>query len=134
MSCGVCQNMKSRDAIFGWLSRREFLKIFGQCSAGTMALGLSAKPAWSRSGQSIPTPSEPLRANLSVDVGAVKNHIDPHIYGTLIEHIGRVVYGGVYEEGSTLSDERGIRKDVLTATRDLGVTNLRWPGGDFASQ
>ena len=80
------------------------------------------------------TPAESLKASISVDAGTVRSKIDPHIYGTLVEHIGRVVYGGVYEEGSPLSDEQGFRKDVLAAARDWGVTILRWPGGDFASQ
>ncbi|MGC2718700.1 MAG: hypothetical protein WA209_03875, partial [Candidatus Acidiferrales bacterium] len=80
------------------------------------------------------TPVESLKASVSVDVGTVRNKIDPHIYGALVEHIGRVVYGGIYEESSSLADESGFRKDVLAAARDMGVTTLRWPGGDFASQ
>jgi alpha-N-arabinofuranosidase len=47
--------------------------------------------------------------------------------------MGRCIYGGIYEEGSSLSDEDGDRKDVLNAIRDLGVTQLRWPGGNFVS-
>lgn len=39
----------------------------------------------------------------------------------------------VYDEGSALSDAQGFRTDVLEAVRELGVTNVRWPGGNFVS-
>ncbi len=57
----------------------------------------------------------------------------PHVFGNFAEHLGRCIYGGIFEEGSPLSDSDGFRKDVLEATRRLGVTLLRWPGGNFAS-
>jgi alpha-N-arabinofuranosidase len=126
--------MNSRELTFSRPGRRDFLKLFGKLSAGAVALGLPAESVWGRSQQQLVSSSEPLTASLFVDASAVLNRIDPHIYGTLIEHIGRVIYGGIYDEGSNLSDELGIRKDVLSAARDLGVTNLRWPGGDFASE
>src|ERR1700691_417232 len=126
--------MNSRKLMFSRPGRRDFLKLFGKVGAGALALGLPAESVWGRSQQELASSSEPLTASLFVDASAVLNKIDPHIYGTLIEHIGRVVYGGIYDEGSKLSDELGIRKDVLSAARDLGVTNLRWPGGDFASE
>ncbi|MGQ9732134.1 MAG: alpha-N-arabinofuranosidase [Candidatus Zipacnadales bacterium] len=59
--------------------------------------------------------------------------IDPLIYGNFIEHLGRCIYGGVYDPGSPLADKRGFRKDVLEHTRRLRVTNVRWPGGNFVS-
>ncbi len=59
--------------------------------------------------------------------------IDPLIYGNFIEHLGRCIYGGVYEPGSSLADERGFRQDVLEHARRLKVTNVRWPGGNFVS-
>ena len=59
--------------------------------------------------------------------------IDPNIYGNFIEHLGRCIYGGIYEENSPLSDERGFRLDVLEAIKGLNVPVLRWPGGNFVS-
>jgi len=47
--------------------------------------------------------------------------------------MGRCIYEGIYEEGSPLSDQDGNRKDVVEAARRLHVTQLRWPGGNFAS-
>ena len=116
------------------LNRREFLKNSARVGTGAVAAGLLVDSPITRSLRAASKPPDPLKAKISVDAGIVRNKIDPHIYGTLVEHIGRVVYGGVYEEGSPLSDEQGFRKDVMAAARDWGVTVLRWPGGDFASQ
>ncbi len=55
------------------------------------------------------------------------------VYGGFVEHLGRCIYGGLYEPGSALSDERGFRTDVLDLLRDLRVPVLRWPGGNFVS-
>jgi alpha-N-arabinofuranosidase len=59
--------------------------------------------------------------------------IDRKVFGGFVEHLGRCIYGGLYEEGSPLADERGFRKDVLTLLRDLRLGVLRWPGGNFVS-
>ena len=50
-----------------------------------------------------------------------------------MEHLGRCVYGGIYEPGSPLSDANGFRKDVLEAVKDLNVSLIRYPGGNFVS-
>lgn len=75
----------------------------------------------------------PLKARVKVDTERVIGDIDPKIYGNFIEHLGRCIEGGIFEEGSPLSDEDGFRKDVLAASKKLNVTQLRWPGGNFAS-
>jgi alpha-N-arabinofuranosidase len=59
--------------------------------------------------------------------------IDRKLFGGFVEHLGHCVYGGLYEEGSPLSDERGFRKDVLGLLRELRLGVLRWPGGNFVS-
>jgi alpha-N-arabinofuranosidase len=59
--------------------------------------------------------------------------VDRRIFGSFTEHLGRCIYGGLLDEGSGLSDGAGFRKDVLAATRDLGVSTVRWPGGNFVS-
>ena len=59
--------------------------------------------------------------------------VDRRIFGSFTEHLGRCVYGGVFDEGSRLARPDGFRADVLAAVRDLGVTNVRWPGGNFVS-
>ena len=59
--------------------------------------------------------------------------IDDRIYGSFIEHLGRAVYGGIYEPGHPLADEQGFRKDVIDAVKKLGVPIVRYPGGNFVS-
>jgi alpha-N-arabinofuranosidase len=59
--------------------------------------------------------------------------VDRRIFGSFTEHLGRCIYGGLLDEGSALSDAAGFRHDVLAATRDLGVSTVRWPGGNFVS-
>ncbi|MFI6130800.1 alpha-N-arabinofuranosidase [Micromonospora sp. NPDC051141] len=59
--------------------------------------------------------------------------VPPRIFGTLVEHMGRCVYGGVFEPGHPTADGTGLRADVLELTRELGVTVARYPGGNFVS-
>ena len=61
------------------------------------------------------------------------SRIDNRIYGSFIEHLGRAVYGGIYEPGHPLADELGFRTDVMDAVKKLGVPLIRYPGGNFVS-
>ena len=70
---------------------------------------------------------------IKVDTERQIGKIDPNIYGHFIEHLGRCIYGGIYEEDSSLSEKRGFRKDVLEAVQNIKCPLLRWPGGNFAS-
>lgn len=72
-------------------------------------------------------------ARIKIDTERVIGEIDPKVYGNFIEHLGRCIEGGIFEEGSKLSDAQGFRKDVLKASQDLHVSLLRWPGGNFSS-
>ena len=75
----------------------------------------------------------PRRARIKIDTERVIGEIDPKIYGNFVEHLGRCIEGGIFDEGSPLADQRGFRRDVLAAVKDLHVTQLRWPGGNFVS-
>src|SRR5262245_6652735 len=97
------------------ISRRKFTKA------------LIAVPSLVRAQQA------PTRARIKIDTERVIGDIDPLIYGNFVEHLGRCVEGGVFEEGSPLSDANGYRKDVFEAVKNLNVTILRWPGGNFVS-
>jgi alpha-N-arabinofuranosidase len=79
------------------------------------------------------TAAEPLTAKIKIDLERRLGTIDPNLFGNFIEHLGRCIYGGVYDEGSKLADGEGFRQDVLEAARKLHVTQLRWPGGNFVS-
>lgn len=59
--------------------------------------------------------------------------IDPRIYGSFIEHLGRAVYGGIYEPGHPAADENGFRTDVNALIKELNVPLVRYPGGNFVS-
>ncbi|MGI5241086.1 alpha-N-arabinofuranosidase [Dactylosporangium sp. CA-139066] len=58
---------------------------------------------------------------------------DRRLFGSFVEHLGRCVYGGVFEPGHPAADATGLRGDVLALTRELGVTVVRYPGGNFVS-
>jgi alpha-N-arabinofuranosidase len=77
--------------------------------------------------------AQQAQARIKLDPDRVIGEVHPHVFGNFVEHLGRCVYGGVFEEKSPLADADGFRKDVMDATRGLGVTLLRWPGGNFAS-
>lgn len=72
-------------------------------------------------------------ARIKVDTNRTIGQIDPKLYGNFLEHLGRCIQGGVFDEGSSLSDKEGFRKDVIKAVEDLHVPFLRWPGGNFSS-
>ncbi|KAJ7097088.1 glycoside hydrolase family 51 protein [Mycena belliarum] len=61
--------------------------------------------------------------------------VDPRIYSGFTEHMGRCIYGGIYDPDNAhgLADARGYRTDVLQALKDLNVPIVRYPGGNFVS-
>lgn len=59
--------------------------------------------------------------------------IDSRLYGSFIEHLGRAIYGGVYEPEHPTADDMGFRGDVLELVRELKVPIVRYPGGNFVS-
>lgn len=81
----------------------------------------------------ISTDAQELNARIKIDAERKIGDIDSNIYGNFTEHLGRCIYGGIYDPASRHADTDGFRTDVLAATRDLGVTVDRWPGGNFAS-
>ena len=74
-----------------------------------------------------------LKAKIKIDRERSTGEIDKLIYGNFTEHLGRCIYGGIYEPASPEANADGFRKDVITATKNLGVSNVRWPGGNFVS-
>ena len=72
-------------------------------------------------------------AKIIVDRHFEISEIDPRVYGSFAEHMGRCIYEGIYEPGSEFADENGFRKDVMALVKELGVTIIRYPGGNFLS-
>ena len=84
-------------------------------------------------------------AKIKIDIDRTIAEIDPKIYGVFMEPIhlnGRrlglpdsvefnTLYGNLYDPSSPLANEDGFRKDYIDAMKELKVTNMRWPGGNF---
>lgn len=73
------------------------------------------------------------RAVVTVDPAFRIGAADRRLFGSFVEHMGRCVYGGLFEPGHPTADRRGLRGDVLDLTRELGVSVVRYPGGNFVS-
>ena len=74
-----------------------------------------------------------MKAIVSADRLRPVGTIDEKIYGSFVEHLGRAVYGGVYEPGHPTADENGFRGDVMELVKQLRVPIVRYPGGNFVS-
>ncbi len=72
-------------------------------------------------------------ARVTLDPAFVIGPPDRRIFGSFVEHMGRCVYGGIFEPGHPDADDRGLRTDVLELVRELGVSVVRYPGGNFVS-
>ena len=72
-------------------------------------------------------------AHLVIDPRFPVGTIDRRLFGSFVEHLGRCVYDGIYEPGHPAADEQGFRTDVLELVRELGVSMVRYPGGNFVS-
>ena len=73
------------------------------------------------------------KATMIMDKDYAIGAIDKRIYGSFIEHLGRAVYGGIYEPDHPTADKYGFRRDVIDMVRKLNVPVVRYPGGNFVS-
>ncbi|MFC7579771.1 alpha-N-arabinofuranosidase [Schaalia naturae] len=74
-----------------------------------------------------------LEAQLRVDPGFTVGPVRKELFGSFVEHLGRCVYGGIYEPGHPAADGDGFRTDVMDLVGELGVSDIRYPGGNFVS-
>lgn len=72
-------------------------------------------------------------ARLHLDPHHSLHTVDPRLFGSFVEHLGRSVYTGIFEPDHVSADSRGFRSDVTTLIRELAPTLLRYPGGNFVS-
>jgi alpha-L-arabinofuranosidase len=75
----------------------------------------------------------PLTARVMLDNERTIGAISPLLFGGFAEHMGRCVYGGIYDPASPHADERGFRRDVQAALREMRLSILRYPGGNMLS-
>lgn len=74
-----------------------------------------------------------LHASLTADPAQTVGPVHRRTFGSFVEHMGRCVYTGIYEPGHPTADDNGFRRDVADLVRELGVTTVRYPGGNFVS-
>ncbi|MFF0111876.1 arabinosylfuranosidase ArfA [Streptomyces prasinus] len=72
-------------------------------------------------------------ARFTLDPAFTVGPVDPRLFGSFVEHLGRCVHTGIHEPGHPAADADGLRTDVLDLVRELGVTAIRYPGGNFVS-
>lgn len=58
---------------------------------------------------------------------------DDRLFGSFVEHMGSVIYNGIYEPSHESADENGFRTDVLQLANELKLSVIRYPGGNFTS-
>ncbi len=74
-----------------------------------------------------------MKVGVKISKDKVISKIDDRIYSSFIEHLGRAVYGGIYEPGHETADDMGFRQDVMGLIKELKVPMIRYPGGNFVS-
>jgi alpha-N-arabinofuranosidase len=79
--------------------------------------------------------SQASSARIDVLVDEPIGMIAPEIYGHFVEHLGGVVYDGIWVgEESRIPNVGGIRKQIIDALKPMRPGVIRWPGGCFADQ
>ena len=73
------------------------------------------------------------KSNVLLDRNFTIGRTDPRLFGAFVEHLGRCVYGGIFEPGHPTADAKGFRQDVMALVRELAPTIMRYPGGNFVS-
>ncbi|MGA8437899.1 MAG: alpha-N-arabinofuranosidase [Candidatus Sulfotelmatobacter sp.] len=118
-------------------SRRRFLKQASHAGVAASATalfgGFASGLIAGKSGQTAPAAGTVNAARVYVDTRRTIAPLDRNLFGSFLEHLGRAIYGGIYDPGSKLSDANGFRQDVLNEIHQLGVPIIRYPGGNFVS-
>ncbi|MEN8889296.1 MAG: hypothetical protein ABF243_10530 [Celeribacter marinus] len=74
-----------------------------------------------------------MRATVTAHRDYTVAEIDPGLYGSFVEHLGRAVYTGIYEPDHPTADADGFRQDVIDLVKEIDVPITRYPGGNFVS-
>ncbi|MEU8657197.1 alpha-N-arabinofuranosidase [Actinoplanes philippinensis] len=73
------------------------------------------------------------RADLTLHPSFAVGPVDRRLFGGFVEHLGRHIYDGIHEPGHPTAGPDGFRRDVIALVKELGVTTIRYPGGNFVS-
>ncbi len=106
-------------------SRRQFVKQLVSSSLVLSAGSWLASIGYAQTSRRV--------ARVAINQARIRSQLDRRLLGAFLEHLGRAVYTGVYEPGSPLADKNGYRRDVVAAVQELGVSIMRYPGGNFVS-
>jgi len=102
------------------MQRRHFLRS---------GLALGATALFSRNALFGASADSHIEVLVNEPIGA----ISPNIYGHFAEHLGGVIYDGIWVgEGSSVPNTNGIRTALVEAMRRIHAPVIRWPGGCFA--
>jgi alpha-N-arabinofuranosidase len=74
-----------------------------------------------------------LDASVTIDPAFRIAPVRRRLFGSFVEHLGRCVYTGIHDPGHPTADPDGFRGDVAELVRELGVSTVRYPGGNFVS-
>ena len=72
-------------------------------------------------------------ARLTIDPHFTIGRVQRNVFGGFVEHLGRHVYDGIHEPSHPTADADGFRTDVVELVKELGVSTIRYPGGNFVS-
>ena len=73
------------------------------------------------------------KAKIVLDARYQIGKVSDHLFDSFVEHLGRNVYGGVFDPQSPEADEDGFRRDLISKVREAHIPQVRYPGGNFAS-
>ena len=77
--------------------------------------------------------NKPAGASVSIFLNEPIAKIRPEVYGHFAEHIGGVIYDGIWVgKDSKIPNINGFRKDLIEHMQQIKPGSLRWPGGCFA--
>ena len=114
------------------ISRREFLRGAAM-GATVLSLAPPMAGAFSSRVSGLKSAGSTGDSRIEILLDEVLGTISPNIYGHFLEHIGGVIYDGVWVgEDSTIANVGGIRKDLIDEMRKIRAPIVRYPGGCFA--
>jgi alpha-N-arabinofuranosidase len=99
------------------VSRRRFLQ-----GAGQSGLALAAGSVLGKFGLA---QGAPRTTRVTIDSGRQISEINPNLFGSFLEQLGRAIYEGIYDPKSKFADNNGFRTDVMKEIHDLGVPIVR---------
>ena len=103
------------------MERRNFLKAAAASTAAALVFG--KRNAFSQQAGS----------HIEILVDESIATIAPEIYGHFTEHLGSVIYDGIYVgENSKIPNQHGLRSALIDKMRAIKAPVVRWPGGCFA--